>query len=533
MKCNKCGTEFEGNFCPNCGEKAESTAHTSEHINVTVSAGSVPIPDYKKITDPAIVVVPADKPEKSILANLVSPCVSTIALTSWAVMLIAAIPLFANTGLTLIPVDLTVFLLVLFSVAALSVIVPIFTNAHARNTAGALRRMNKDRNKPARPRSFILPNLLACILLGLILPAVLYIFIGSIVDSIVPDNGSFVSSFMRPVFRYLLVVSAVPFMTGFFYCIWLMINRKKINSIFYGQECPNAKKVFLLTYKSIESEIKRYRAAWEAYWVYRAATREYVHDEDDPFTAKDALRVIRGKSTVLRIAAIVLTILLIALIIYKGFTFIGSVFRMDKISAVRIGFSQSELDGILHNHYNGNSTRFDSTDYVWKYYDQKYTSLLRQNDSFDPDDIEDMDDLENAFNDALALENKLQTQNHAYIEVRFGTDSMTGTTYVSSIFYDPACTEEDRYETRVSDDTYEILLAEIERNALTATVVYTANYTDGSYLKALTTAYLASGESTATPGGSVTVTWTDTFGNNYEAEATVVSELTNVWEDPV
>jgi rRNA maturation endonuclease Nob1 len=23
MKCNKCGNEFEGNFCPNCGEPAK------------------------------------------------------------------------------------------------------------------------------------------------------------------------------------------------------------------------------------------------------------------------------------------------------------------------------------------------------------------------------------------------------------------------------------------------------------------------------------------------------------------------------
>ena len=27
MKCEKCGTEFEGNFCSNCGAKAEFQAN--------------------------------------------------------------------------------------------------------------------------------------------------------------------------------------------------------------------------------------------------------------------------------------------------------------------------------------------------------------------------------------------------------------------------------------------------------------------------------------------------------------------------
>lgn len=533
MKCTKCGTEFEGNFCPNCGEKAESAAYMPDHPDAAFSAGSVHTPDYKKTNDPAIVVVPADKPEKSILADLVSPCVSTIAFASWAVMLIAAIPLFANAGLTLIPVDLTVFLLVLFSVAVLSVVVPIFTNTHARNTAGALRRINKDRNKPATPRNFILPNLLACALLGLVLPAILCIFIGAIVGSFTPDDGSYFSSFIWSVVRYLLVVSAVPCITGFFYCIWLIINRKEINRIFYGQERPDAKKVSMLTYKTVETEIKRYRAAWEAYWVYRAATREYVHDEDDPFTAKDALRVIRGKSTVLRIAAIVLTVLLMTLIIYKGFSFIGSVFRMDKVSAVKIGMSQNEVTEILHNHYNGDSSRFASTDFVWKYYDGSYTRLLQKNDSFDASGIEDMDDLKNAFSDALTLENKLQTQSHAYIEAQFRTDAATGAVYVSSLFFDPTCTEEDRYEKRSRTEEFSVFSAEIAQNGQTATVVYAADFSDGSYLKALASAVLAADENASAIGEHVTVTWTDIFGNSYKTQATVVSETTNIWENPV
>jgi rRNA maturation endonuclease Nob1 len=33
MKCKKCGTEFKGNFCPNCGYKAERNKDSHVMLN--------------------------------------------------------------------------------------------------------------------------------------------------------------------------------------------------------------------------------------------------------------------------------------------------------------------------------------------------------------------------------------------------------------------------------------------------------------------------------------------------------------------
>ncbi len=34
MYCNKCGRQFEGNFCPNCGASAQNTYHNQTHVHI-------------------------------------------------------------------------------------------------------------------------------------------------------------------------------------------------------------------------------------------------------------------------------------------------------------------------------------------------------------------------------------------------------------------------------------------------------------------------------------------------------------------
>lgn len=52
MKCTQCGTEFQGNFCPECGaraEKAENVAAQSESTQNTAQKQTTFTPPPKKM----------------------------------------------------------------------------------------------------------------------------------------------------------------------------------------------------------------------------------------------------------------------------------------------------------------------------------------------------------------------------------------------------------------------------------------------------------------------------------------------------
>ena len=60
MKCNQCGTDFEGKFCQNCGVPAPSTDQTQPEVNNTQAQQSTPI-----YTQP-VMQQPVQKPKKPI-----------------------------------------------------------------------------------------------------------------------------------------------------------------------------------------------------------------------------------------------------------------------------------------------------------------------------------------------------------------------------------------------------------------------------------------------------------------------------------
>ena len=504
MKCNKCGTEFEGNFCTNCGEKAVSSEERCPNCGGLRRNYESFCPDcgyqYHRKSKPADSLLPridsdappmiSSKPKMPLTVAVTSRAVEYSAGYGLILSFLSILPLFIVQRLA--PIDWVIviasFLLTFLIVAFVSA----YLSTRAYGARRKARRLHRGWMKIYRPTSYIIEHVIYCLVCSALVPCIALILSSSFDDPIFPSDGSW-------IFVYILIPSIYPLSLGVAQLIWFLSNRNKINEAFYGTSSPTKKQPLTVSRESLSYDLRKFHSDWEAFWAYKFCKRKL--EQGDTVHKQSAATFAKVYSVGSKVGVTILSLALLLLIFLGSLSYIKSVFRIDKISLIAVGCDQNEVTSTLSSPYNGNSSRFDSTDYVWRYYDQKYTSLLRQNDSFDPDDIEDMDDLENAFNDALALENKLQTQYHAYIEVYFRTDSVTGTTYVSSIFYDPACTEEDRYETRTSNDTYEILLAEIERNARTATVVYTANYTDGSYLKALTTAYLASGESTATLGG--------------------------------
>lgn len=170
-----------------------------------------------------------------------------------------------------------------------------------------------------------------------------------------------------------------------------------------------------------------------------------------------------------------------------------NIFRIDKVDDIVLGNSKQTVNKVLGEPY-----RYQESSLTFTYYSSGYLKLLEKNDNFDPDDIEDWNDFEDAFEEAAKLEQKLQTKKHKYIEVRFDADG-----YVTSVFFDNARREQTK-DKRKTFKEYEVL--EISESE----VEYSVTYKDGSYY--LGTAAGTLGER----DGETFLLWNDRFGNELE-----------------
>lgn len=198
------------------------------------------------------------------------------------------------------------------------------------------------------------------------------------------------------------------------------------------------------------------------------------------------------------IAAIVLVVIVIIVLV----SVLSNKFRLGVVEKIEIGDSREsviELLGEPYDYREGGST--------FTYYSNNYLKLLEKNDSFDSDDIEDWGDFEDAFNEAMELEQKLQTEEYKYIEVRFDGEGC-----VESVFFDASRTEETKLEPKTVKK-YEVL------ETSGSEVTYTVRYQDGSYWKEQTTAEIRN------VNGELRLCWTEHYGAEC-FDQNVITELT-------
>ena len=191
------------------------------------------------------------------------------------------------------------------------------------------------------------------------------------------------------------------------------------------------------------------------------------------------------------IAAIVLVVIVIIVLV----SVLSNKFRLGVVEKIEIGDSRQsviELLGDPYDYREGSST--------FTYYSNNYLKLLEKNDSFDPDDIEDWGDFEDAFNEAMELEQKLQTEEYKYIEVRFDGEGC-----VASVFFDASRTEETKGAAKTVKK-YEVL------ETSGSEVTYTVRYQDGSYMMGLATGSLEPEED------ALSLEWRDRFGNELKTK---------------
>lgn len=294
---------------------------------------------------------------------------------------------------------------------------------------------------------------------------------------------------------------------------------------YFGKERPKRGDKPILTYAQVIGELEAYRRSWREYLEHRVRRSKYVQGKEVPSKVSDFSITLR--TTGYSVAVIVLAIVALFYIVKETLDRYMTIFAIDIVSSFEIGATSDEVKELFDEPYgmSGNN-KYSSSKEIWKYYDDEYLEILKKNNQFDPDDIEDMDDLEDAFNDSL----KVETSVFEYIEVRFAATSETDYEteyYLQSIFYDAKRTQKNA-DAKKTIDKYEIISAEIGTGTETANVIYSVTYTDGSYLKAFATAVADSETATET---EATVSWNDRFGNKLKTAATYTQTLTPLpWE---
>ena len=215
------------------------------------------------------------------------------------------------------------------------------------------------------------------------------------------------------------------------------------------------------------------------------------------------------KKQVLTAVAVVAVIAILLAILIPTISFFTNKFRIGVVEQINLGDSREQVLDLLGEPYD-----YKEGSSFFEYYSDNYRKLLEQNDSFNPDDIQNWEDFGDAFDEALELEQKLQTEEYQYIAVTF--DSEGG---VSSVFLDTARSEQNT-EKKVlkscSALAEQVAANQSEEIYVVEELPYEAEYTDGSY-------YMGFTEATAgdTGTGSI-VHWSDRYGNECSARTEVI-----------
>lgn len=183
--------------------------------------------------------------------------------------------------------------------------------------------------------------------------------------------------------------------------------------------------------------------------------------------------------------------MLIAILV-PTISYFTSIFRIQVVEKISIGDSKQDVIDILGEPYD-----YEENSSLFTYYSDDYRKLLEKNDSFNPDVIGDLNDFEDAFQEALELEQKLQTEEYKYIEVRFDSEGK-----VTSVAFDQSRSKQTKDESKQIEQ-YETLSA-LYIGDSEYEITYKIYYQDGSYR--LTTAIAAKSDN------SYKLVWYDEWG---------------------
>lgn len=511
MKCTNCGREFEGTFCPDCGTKAAMQERCpvcgKEH-----AADEQFCPNCGYNFTGASAQMNKERRKRPLKPDLLLPLTSiplTIAgfagaLCFFFFLVISMAPLVAS--------DIAItFLIVITVVVIIAGVIWVYGMYAFGGGMYKIRQYQKLAKKYAAsktiaPKEFFRKQLVFYAVMEVIFAvvAVFFSFEGNW-DWRGIQNAASHTAYGIGVALLLII----PVIFLIVYLVWWKKHEKQINIAYYGENAdkntPSS-----VTYAQIADELIRYYGAWADYWkslFLRTPETQAAEQpkKTSPYRGVFVYTIVRGVAMVLAIVLVCL------LLIGTQRQLERNIFHIEKIDVIDLGDTHEVVEHVLFAPYSR-----DADSLTWTYYDDNFKKLLEQNDNFDPSDIQDWNDFEDAFNDAAALE----TTSFSYIEVHFTREEPNSGDYlVSSIFFDPSRRYRNANYTH-SLESCEAIGVSVDEETGSVTVSYSAVYTDGSFYKG-TAAGTVGDDAEILPGRTVTLSWRDYFGNECTANYTV------------
>ncbi len=532
MKCKQCGTEFEGSYCPNCGTRAENApercpqcgnicAPTEKFCRICgcrLDAGRQddPFGEFPQNPQPHAAAhapqqampeppVPAERPKPSPLIawldtsyplfNMMNLPIGMLFLSFTFITLIAGyfsiVTAWDAVRFALTPVLCAAVLC--FVIYFVYKFFPWTPRGH-KSFMKELKDRHAALNSPLNQhRTMIRATAMFAPVLIVVLCVLLYFS-------------------TKNVWTVVAFCALIAVLSVFYIAKNKLIRRseqKKFSDLaIYGKEKPARGDKPIVTNADVADALYRYEEQWKDYLLYKPKLKAYQRGV--VFTAGDANRTLTLKSALPRLICIVLCVVLSVAAAIGYFLELRNMFSADKLEGIGIGMTVSSLQRYMGDPYE----RTESGTLC--YYDRNYTRLLKRNANFNPDEIQDADDLENAFQQSAELE----STEFAYIEIATEQDE-NGSDIVKSVFFNPS-------RTRRNNDVGEVSQirapdAQIGQNAVSADILVCVNYSDGSLFKGKIEAQLDQADSNAAAGDSVTLYWWDGYsGSNIAIQAIVV-----------
>lgn len=504
MKCTNCGREFEGTFCPDCGTKA-ATQERCPVCGKEHAADEQFCPNCGYNFTGASAQMNKERRKRPLKPDLLLPLTSIpLTIAGWA----GALCFFFFLAIARSPLVVSDIVITFLFAIAVVALAAAFSYVYWMDAFGGglfkLRGLQKKGSKSASPKDFLRKHLIYFAIMEVCFAVVAVWF------SFTEDKFSIRNAGSHTAYGIgVAVLLIIPVISLILYLVWWKKHEKQINIAYYGENAdkntPSS-----VTYAQIADELIRYSAAWVDYWG------GVFHRNPKTTEAEQTKKRSPYKGSlwggIVRLIALALTITLVVLCLRGNGLYVErNIFHIEKIDVIDLGDTHEVVEHVLFAPYSR-----DADSLTWTYYDDNFKKLLEQNDNFDPSDIQDWNDFEDAFNDAAALE----TTSFSYIEVHFTREEPNSGDYlVSSIFFDPSRRYRNANYTH-SLESCEAIGVSVDEETGSVTVSYSAVYTDGSFYKG-TAAGTVGDDAEILPGRTVTLSWRDYFGNECTANYTV------------